>query len=351
MQKTNTIYVNARFVTQPLTGVQRYAFECCMQMKKTNSNLVFLSPKNTVHREWADKLDVQTLGFNTGHRWEQLDLAFYLVTKKDAVLFNPCNTAPWLLNINYITVHDISYALYKENNTFLFSSWYNFLLPRIIKKARHVFTVSETVKRELIAIYDTAPEKISITYNGIPAPFETNGSIPIQKEKIILAVGSLTKRKNLTLLVDAFLSSSLKNHYTLVIAGSSYQAFSKINLQAHDRIVIKSSLTDTELSACYQQAEIFVSLSLYEGFGLPVLEAICSNCKVLCADIATYHELFEDYVYFCDHLDKADVARMLESMSQTELSEPVDQELLKNKFSFSESAAHLLSWLENTPVL
>jgi len=105
------------------------------------------------------------------------------------------------------------------------------------------------------------------------------------------------------------------------------------------------------LKVYYQRAEIFVSLSLYEGFGVPVLEAMYSNCRVLCADIPTYRELFEDYVYFCNHLDKEDISQTLETMSKNELSKPVDQELLKKKYSFSESATHLLSWLENDPSL
>jgi glycosyltransferase involved in cell wall biosynthesis len=347
MQKKTTIYVNARFVTQPLTGVQRYAFECCMQMKKSNPDMVFLCPKKSKQQEWSKELMVLPIGHFSGHYWEQIELVWYLRNKKHYVLFNPCNTAPLLLSKNFITVHDISYNIYRENNPYLFSAWYNFLMPRIINKAVHVFTVSETVRQQLILLSKKAPDKISVTYNGVAIQFSEAAHEPIKKEKLILAVGSISRRKNIEILIEAFLESGLQHEYTLIFVGGQHTAFSKLHLTQHNNIIFKSNPSDNALSDYYQRAECVVSLSFYEGFGLPVLEALASNCKVLCSDIRTYHELFEEYVYFCNHYDKADIIRKLVEMTYHEQSNRINQNFLKEKYSFSKSAKQILCHLES----
>ena len=351
MQKKTTIYVNARFVTQPLTGVQRYAFECCLQMKKSNPDMVFLCPKKSKQQEWSKELMVLPIGHFSGHRWEQIDLVWYLRNKKHYVLFNPCNTAPLLLRNNFITVHDISYNIYRENNPYLFSAWYNFLMPRIINKAVHVFTVSETVRQQLILLYEKDPDKISVSYNGVAAQFSDAAHEPIKKEKMILTVGSISRRKNIEILIQAFLESGLQVQYTLVIVGGHHDAFSKLALPLHDNIRFESTLSDNALFDYYQRAECFVSLSFYEGFGLPVLEALSANCNVLCSNIATYQELFEEYVYFCNHYDKADIIRKLVVMTHHESSNLINQNFLKEKYSFSKSAKQILRLLESNTEL
>lgn len=350
MQNMHSIYINARFVTQPLTGVQRYAFECCLQMKKLNPDIVFLCPKNGSQQAWSSELEVSAIGSFTGHLWEQIDLLIYFSSKKNYTLFNPCNTAPLLLKHNYITVHDVSYALFKENNSFVFTSWYNFLLPRIIVKAKHVFTVSETVKKQLIELYETTEGKISITYNGLARKFLNNPAQAHAKEKIILSLGSFSKRKNTEMLVEAFLDSTLLHDYTLVILGGYYKAFSKTQLTKSDRILLIEKPSDEALVSYYQRAQIFVSLSMYEGFGLPVLEALHFNCSVLCADIQTYHELFDDYVYFCNHFNKMDIMHMLHNIAQLNTIEERHITALIKKYSFEKSAAHILSIINGNKI-
>lgn len=350
MQNRHSLYINARFVTQALTGVQRYAFECCLQMKKLNPDIVFLCPKRSKQQAWSSELEVTTIGSFTGHLWEQIDLYFYFSNKKNYFLFNPCNTAPLLLKNNYATVHDVSFALFKENNSFVFAAWYNFLMPRILAKAKHVFTVSETVKKQLIELYQTEENIISLTYNGLAAKFLNNTKQLLPKEKIILSVGSFSKRKNTEKLVEAFLDSPLLQEYTLVILGGYYNAFSKTKLTKSDRILLIEKPSDEELVSYYQRAQIFVSLSMYEGFGLPVLEALHFKCRVLCADIATYHELFEDYVYFCNHFNKMDIMHMLHNIAQVNTIEERQIDALIKKYSFGKSAAHILSVINGTKI-
>jgi glycosyltransferase involved in cell wall biosynthesis len=347
MTKAKKIFVNARFLSQALTGVQRYAFECCVQMKKMDAEIIFLSPENILHHEWSKLLDVKVIGNRVGHLWEQIDLPLYLIRKTNYVLFNPCNTAPLLLAYNFITIHDLSFKLYKENNSFWFRTWYSFLIPKVIHRAKHLFTVSETIQKQICSAYSVEANKISITYNGIAFNFESQSKSEIKKDKMILVVGSISKRKNITLLMQAFLDSPLKNEYKLVIAGSYQAIFSEVTLIEHPQIVMETALSDKELIQYYQRSEIAVSLSSYEGFGIPVLEALFYRCKVLCANIETYHELFEDYVYFCDHFDKQNIISMLTMIANNHNQKSIDIKFLQEKFSFSKSAHEILEMIQN----
>ena len=91
----NMLFVNARFLTQHITGVQRYAIEISKQLKfKLRDGVVFLSPENIVHNEIARNLGVRVIGKNSGHIWEQLDLPIYIKREGSPLLLNLANTAP-----------------------------------------------------------------------------------------------------------------------------------------------------------------------------------------------------------------------------------------------------------------
>jgi len=344
-QKENKIFVNARFVTQPLTGVQRYAFECCMQMKSENSNIVFLCPKKIQQHEWAMALGTVSIGINEGHIWEQIDLPFFLKNKKDYLLFNPCNTAPLSITRNLITIHDLSFLLYKDNHSFTFSLWYNYLLPRIAKRAKHIFTVSETVKNQILNHYECNTNNISITYNGMAEHLLHHKNMAT-KEKIILTVGSISKRKNIETLINAFIESDELKEYTLIIIGQQLPVFKTTSLNKHAKIIYKHKVSESDLIKDYQKAEIFVSLSHYEGFGIPILEALNNNCKILCSDIPIYHELFQEYVYFCDHNNSQAVSNAIIKIIQDKNSKPCDKNILNSKYSYSRSGKHILKTID-----
>jgi len=314
------LFVNARFLTQPLSGVQRYGIECSRQIKKLYPNATFLAPKNIQHQDIAAELDVKITGKNTGHLWEQADLPAYLSKNGNPPLLNLANTAPINYKNNYITIHDLAFYHHPEWNSKLFSIWYNFLVPRLVRKSKHVFTVSNTIRDEIVKYYHANPAKISVTYNGISTDMASkNGENCIRKEKIVLSVGSFNLRKNHQNLVKAFLESDLKEDYRLVVIGDKNKVFSESGVDEagikNDHIDVRSRLSDDELVAMYCKSEIVVSLSLYEGFGIPLLEGLNFGCKVLCSDIPVYRELYDKYAYFCDPHNIKDIKEKLNEIS------------------------------------
>ncbi len=298
------IYVNARFLTQPVTGVQRYAIECSRKIKKLYPNTLFLTPHNLCNKNVAKELDAIIVGTHTGHVWEQIDLPRYLnKNNASAPLFNPCNTAPLTYSYNYITLHDLAFHIHPEWNSRLFSTWYNFLIPRLVAKCQHLFTVSNSIRTAIQDIYCLPSSSVSVTYNGIATEMMTIDTVvKAPKQKMILAVGSFNIRKNHQSLINAFIHSSIKDSYTLVLVGDENKVFrdTGINRQTlkDNNITLHNHLSDQELIDLYCQAEILVSLSAYEGFGIPLLEGLFFGCKLVCSDIPVYRELYATVATF-----------------------------------------------------
>ncbi len=102
------LFINARFLTQPISGVQRYGIECSRQIKKLNPETIFVTPANIIHTSIAAELGAITIGKNTGHRWEQIDLPRYLKSVDSPPLINLANTGPLFYKNSYLTIHDLA---------------------------------------------------------------------------------------------------------------------------------------------------------------------------------------------------------------------------------------------------
>ena len=312
------IYVNARFLTQPITGVQRYGIECSRQINKLYHGVTFVSPPGILHTELAKELGVAVIGRNKGHVWEQLDLPLFLGSVGTPPLFNPGNTAPIRYSKNFVTIHDLAFHVHPEWNSKAFRTWYNYMVPRLAKRSKHLFTVSETVKAEIAGAYSLPPGKISVTYNGLSGVMQERGrGGRVEREKIVLAVGSINERKNHVNLVKGFMKSKLADDHRLVIVGGSHQAFKGVDadlIQGNQKVELFSDLDESGLADLYQRALILASVSRYEGFGIPVLEGLYAGCKVLCSDIPVYRELYGKYAHFCNPEDPLDIGKALDEL-------------------------------------
>ncbi len=340
------IFVNARFLTQPVSGVQRYGIECSRQIKKLCPEAVFLAPKGIIHHDIAKELNVKIIGSRSGHLWEQVSLPLYLAGQKYPPLVCLANTGPVFYSNTYITIHDLAFYHHPEWNSRKFSAWYNILIPRLAYRSRHVFTVSNTIKEELVKCYNLSPAKISVTYNGISRSMMEASKSGVPKEKIILSVGTLSKRKNHPNLVSGFLDSRYYKEYCLVLVGDKNKVFRDGGIDEgtlqHANIKIFPTLTEPVLIAMYQKAEILVSLSLYEGFGIPILEGLFNGCKVICSDIPVYRELFSGYVAFCNPLDLDSITAAINDLQHIPSFTPTQLLPLLEKYNYTSAAQVIL---------
>ncbi len=238
---------------------------------------------------------------------------------------------PWLLHApNYvppahdgptvITIHDLSHLRHPETHPKERIDWLNHHLPRAIAQASAIISVSEFTRRELLdlALVDD-PDKISVCHNGCDPSFrvhtdaELSGELDkwgLRRGGYILSVATLEPRKNMERLLDAYeaLPEAVARNYPLVLTGadgwkndSLRQHIARLSLP--HRVITTGYLERPQLQSLLAGAGVFAYLSIYEGFGLPVIEAMASGTPVLTSNTTSLKEVAGDCGFTVDPLD------------------------------------------------
>jgi glycosyltransferase involved in cell wall biosynthesis len=300
------IQVNGRYLVQQITGQQRYAREIVARL--------------------AERMDViapppASRGMR-GHLWEQFALPRRL---SGELLWSPSTTGPLGVRRQVVTIHDC--AFFDQANCFsrAFAAWYQFLVPRLARAARSIITVSEFSKQRIVELCRVAPEKVAVVYSGVGSQFRPHSADEIAAarrqlglpDRYILCVGSLEPRKNLRRLLAAWqLVQPKLDGLSLVIAGAKGRVFRDAGLsQSPAGVHLAGYLTDELLPAVYAGAEMFVYPSLYEGFGLPVLEAMTSGLPVITSRGTALAEVAGDAAAAVDPLSIESIAAGMEGMA------------------------------------
>ena len=147
------IVVNARFLTQSITGVQRFAIEVCLKLKDLVDDIEFVTSANVAQQEVFDALDAKIIGKFHGHLWEQIDLPQYLKRKGAPLLINLANTAPLFYKNKVVTIHDVAYKVFPQTYPKSFLMFYSFMIPKLLYGSKHVITVSEFSKYVSSIVY------------------------------------------------------------------------------------------------------------------------------------------------------------------------------------------------------
>ncbi len=327
------IYINGRFLTQPITGVQRYSHEFCKaldELIEINSHEVkeydfeLIAPsKGHLHKPELKRIPLKKIGILSGHLWEQLELPFYT---KGGLLFSPGNTTS-ILNLilkrrNVVTLHDLSYKYFPDAYSFPFKLVYKILIPLILKYSNRVITVSNSEKQSILKHYPSAQKTISFVQNG---GFSKNYIDKIESRKInantlhqpyLLYVGALNKRKNLQGIIEALKLIKDKCDLNLIIVGASGKSFAGFdNFLSNDikgRVIFTGQINDTEkLISYYLGAKAFVFPSFYEASPLPPIEAMTCGIPVISSSIPSLKERCENAAIYCDAENHEDIAQKI----------------------------------------
>jgi len=350
--KNNKIYIASRFLTQPVTGVQRYGIELSKAIKKINGNfdLNFIAPKNILHTKIAKELEVKKIGNLKGQLWDQLSLLNFLKQKNNPLIVNFSNTLPIFYTHKIVTIHDIINLKYDVN--WKYKRYYEVIWPLMLKNSKHIITVSEFSKKEISNYFDISPNKISVIYNGVNETFKPKKVE--QKEKYILALSSIAKHKNFERLIQAFLKidTDIKLY---IVGGVDPKIFGKDTIkilnkiQKSKNIVFLGRVDDEKLIELYSNALFFVYLSLYEGFGIPPLEAQACGCPVLLSDIPVFKEVYGNSVHYCNPIDINDIQKQIEYLLNNEKClDKLSNKSLENakKYTWKKSAEKFLKILK-----
>jgi len=208
-----------------------------------------------------------------------------------------------------ITVYDLSCIKYPETHPEARVRFFNEYLPPSLEKAQHILTISEFSKREIIEYFGVKPEKISVSYCGLPAGFQPHSEeqtmaalkqYGLHYKKYFLYVGTIEPRKNLEILLDAYLKlpKEIQVQYKLVITGAfgwKFESFlekaKKIN---RNQLIMPGYVSEDHLQQIMGGAYCFLYPSLYEGFGIPPLEAMASGVPVIASDCTSLTEVVGD---------------------------------------------------------
>ena len=311
------ITVNGRFFTRSPTGVDRFAAELLRawlpQAAGMHSVRALMPAKSAVKELHDLGLKPEKVGALTGHAWEQLELPHH---SGAGMLLNLCNTGPVARRRQLVVLHDAGTIANPATYSLPFRSWYRWMFGGLMSRAGIVATVSRFSAGELMKHLGARAEGIELIQGAgdhiLRAQADTRviARLGLSRQPYVLAVGSRTPNKNFRGV--AYAAALLKDlGYKVVAAGgSNARVFNGVELD-NESLILAGYVTDGELRALYENAACFVFPSLYEGFGLPPLEAMLCGCPVIVSDRASLPEVCGEAALYCNPDDPVDIAAKL----------------------------------------
>jgi len=263
--------------------------------------------------------------------WYQTGLKQQLKRQQVDLFFSPVHEGNFFPTVpQIVTVHDLIPLKYPEVSP-KWKYYYLYALPFLLKQSQRIICVSEYTKQDLVASYALDPNSIDVVYNGYAQDLfypQANPAILEQYnlDKYLLYVGDMRFYKNLSRCLEAFDSLPLQD-YQFVITGKKDDFFypeikhQTAKLAAKERIIFLDYVPTADLPGLYSMAQALVFPSLYEGFGLPVLEAMACGCPVITSKVTSIPEVAGDSVFYVDPYDVDSIAQgMYQVITNSELS-------------------------------
>jgi glycosyltransferase involved in cell wall biosynthesis len=230
------------------------------------------------------------------------------------------------------TLHDLIFRLYPETHKPLNRWFLTLVMPRFLKAADAIIAVSEHTKRDAVRFYGLDEAKIHVIYEGVDARFRPASAEAMARVRrdhglppeFILSLGTIEPRKNLTSLLEAYHDLRARGFEAkLVIVGQKgwlYEGFFRRlhELGLENEVLFTGFVPDADLPALYSAAELFVFPSLYEGFGLPVLEALACGAPVVTSNRSSLPEVAGDAALLVDPTSVADVQAAIITVLESE---------------------------------
>lgn len=303
-----------------------------------NYKFVVLTPNTEITDIKLTHIITKKVGLLSGHIWEQLELPLYTM---GSLLINFCGPAPVIKKKQIVTIHDVGVFRNGKNYSRLFRGWYKFMYSTFKYMSEKIITVSKFSKQEIINIFNINEQKIEYYHLGADHFYdlEADHSIltknSLKKDKYILAVSSRSANKNFNSVIKALNLVNLMDIDCVIVGGHFSKVFNYQNdKDLLSKVNVKSMgyVTDSELKALYENAVCFIYPSLYEGFGLPPLEAMISGCPVIVSNVTSLPEVCGTAAIYCDPEEIDDIA---EKINKVIRNDDLRKEMHQNGLSHS----------------
>lgn len=354
-------FINGRFLSQKLTGVQRYAAEIVKAIDALLASNQFpaslhgaewqlLAPPDADQTIALDRIKLRKVGRLSGHAWDQIDLARAAAPGR---LLSLANSGPVLHSDQIVVIHDAQ--VFRRPDFF---SWryraVHRTMDRLLARRATIATVSNFSRAELAAVMGLCASDIPVFPNsaehfGATEPDDgILDRLALTPRGYFLYVGSMKKNKNVSVAIRAKELLDRPDIPLVVVGGDNNKVFQN-DVHANDpSVILAGRRTDSEIAALYAHALAFVFPSLYEGFGVPPLEAMLFGCPVIASTADAVIETCGEAAAYFDATDaEALRRRMLERLATGAISgdeRRMQQDRLA-MFSWRNSAHALLEFL------
>jgi glycosyltransferase involved in cell wall biosynthesis len=346
--------INGRFLSQPVTGVQRYARNVVAAMSATladgRGSAQILVP-SSVTDTWMAAMPVTAIGPLTGHAWEQTTLPL----RWRGRLLNLGNTAPVLKTDQVVCIHDANVFVAPESYAPSFRLTYTTVQNMVARRSARLATVSSDSARQIARYLSVRAADIAVLPNGHEHALawdptlaqigqESVNCLAKSSRRFVLALGSRARHKNMQLVFDiAPLLDKLG--LDVIIAGGGDSIYATEVLSKAPNVKTLGYVTDHDLAYLMNHAICLVFPSWTEGFGLPIVEAMARGCPVISSDRASMPEVCGNAALMAPPDDRAAWVRHIKAVAQ---SDELRRDLVGSgheqvlRFSWSQTAAGYL---------
>ncbi|MDD3711512.1 MAG: glycosyltransferase family 1 protein [Patescibacteria group bacterium] len=348
--KKKRIGIDARFYGPLGKGLGRYTQEVVdniIRLDQFNNYVIFLREENFDELIIDDKINVKKVLAEV--RWytlkEQFLMPYFIWKEKLDLVHFPHFNVPFFVPTKFvITIHDLILTKFKTIRAttlhpfvYKLKNWaYRFIIKRALKNSRRIITVSNFTKNDIVDQFGINPEKISVIYEGVANLSKGRDSLFVSKldnskilsdynidNPFLLYVGNAYPHKNLDFLVESFLDLyNQNNNLRLVLVGKEDYFYKKIkdlaqltfSFHSPSPVIFTGYVPDDKLEVFYQKAIAYIFPSLYEGFGLPPLEAMAKGCPVISSNYGSMPEILGDSAIYFDPKNKVDFLEKVNMM-------------------------------------
>jgi len=350
------------------TGIEEYSYQVIKHLIKElgNEHQIFLYVRSgqEIDFELPKKWEIKKI--NWPRLWTQGGLALEMMFHPVDALFIPAHTVPWKHPENTIvTIHGLEYEICPEAYSFWERLYMRISIKNSCRWAKKIIAVSENTKKDLVDLYKVSDDKIKVIYEGYNrnfqfriSNFESKPNDQISKP-YLLFIGRLEERKNIISILDAY--KILKERYNiphqLILAGNLGYGYKNIKLKIRNLLEIKNSkleiielgyITENKKWELLSGADIFIFPSLYEGFGIPILEAQNQGVPVVTSNISSIPEVAGESALLVDPKNSQDIAEAVQKIiSDEDLKKDLIAKGLENvkRFSWDKCAKEIVKIL------